>query len=372
MNITIDYAIIFRECLATLADPASVGFIFIGTFVGLVFGCLPGLTATMAVALFVPLTYTLAAGNAMSMLCGCYMGGIAGGAISAILLHIPGTSSSVVTLLDGYPMAQKGQGARAVGWASFASGWGSLVSWTVLVLLSPFLAKVCVSFSSPEYAALALFGLTIVSAVSGNSLLKGFVVALIGVLVITIGIDPIFGNNRFTFGSINFLGGIDKMPAIIGLFSIPEILKGCAGAGNPQPMKISLKNIIPPFKEQWEHKVNILRSSIIGAIIGVIPATGSGIAAYLAYDQAKRFSKHPETFGTGEIDGIIASEAANNGVCGGALVPMLTLGIPGDSVTAVMMGGLMIHGLNPGPSLFTRSPDVPGIIDIISFSYYSP
>lgn len=156
------------------------------------------------------------------------MGGIAGGAISAILLHIPGTSSSVVTLLDGYPMAQKGQGARAVGWAAFASGWGSIVSWMVLILLSPFLAKVCVSFSSPEYAALAMFGLTIVAAVSGDSLLKGLVVALIGILVTSIGFDPIFGTSRFSFGNMNLLSGIDKMPAIIGLFSIPEILKSCA------------------------------------------------------------------------------------------------------------------------------------------------
>lgn len=363
MNITVDYGALFSEALAAFANPTTWIFVAIGTFCGLVFGCLPGLTATMAVCLFIPLTYTMHPGTGMATLCGCYMGGIAGGAISAILLHIPGTSSSVVTLLDGYPMAQKGQGARAVGWAAFASGWGSIVSWVTLVLLSPFLAKVCVSFSSPEYAALSMFGLTIVAAVSGDSLLKGVVVACIGIMTIMVGFDPIFGTPRFTFDNINLLGGIDYMPAIIGLFSIPEILDSCAKAGNPlATAHVRMRDIVPPWLEQWKHKWSILRSSIIGTIIGVIPATGSGVAAYLSYDQAKRFSKHPETFGTGDIDGIIASEAANNGVCGGALVPMLTLGIPGDGVTAVMMGGLLIHGLNPGPSLFSKSPDIVGLI----------
>lgn len=364
MNISVNYAAIFAEAWAAISTPSTLAYIALGTFCGLVFGCLPGLTATMAVCLFIPLTYVLPAGDAMATLCGCYMGGIAGGAISAILLHIPGTSSSVVTLLDGYPMAQQGRGGRAVGWAAFASGWGSLVSWLTLVLLAPYLAKVCVSFSSPEYAALAVFGLTIVAAVSGESLVKGLVVAMIGILATMIGFDPIFGTSRFSFGTMNLLGGIDKMPAIIGLFSIPEILRNCASTnkGSVRTGRILIRDIVPPFIEQWRHKWSILRSSIIGTIIGVIPATGSGIAAYLAYDQAKRFSKHPETFGTGEVDGIIASEAANNGVCGGALIPMLTLGIPGDGVSAVMMGGLMVHGLAPGPSLFTKQPDVIGSI----------
>ena len=210
------------------------------------------------------------------------------------------------------------------------------------------LASVCVSFSSPEYAALAFFGLTIISAISGKSIAKGLVSGLLGIFISCVGMDPVYGTLRFTFNNLNLLSGIDTLPAIIGFYSIPEILRGCTGKGNPQPLGITMKNFVPSIKKQMAHMVNIIRSSIIGTIVGIIPATGSGIAAYIAYDQAKRFSKDPDSFGTGNVDGVIAAEAANNGVCGGALIPMLTLGIPGDSVTAVLMGGLMVHGYAPG------------------------
>lgn len=358
----IDYGAIFQGALSTLSSPETVFLLIVGTLVGFVFGSLPGLTATMGVALFIPITYTMSAANALGMMLGCYIGGIAGGAISAVLLHIPGTPASVCTTLDGYPLAQQGRGAEALGWAAFASGWGSIVSWIILVTLAPVLASVCTSFSSPEYAALALFGLTIIAAVSGKSIAKGLLAGFIGILISCIGLDPVYGSARFTFGNINLLSGIDTLPAIIGFFSIPEILKSCTGKGNPQPLGITLKSFVPTVRKQLRHMINIVRSSIIGTIVGIIPATGSGIAAYIAYDQAKRFSRDPESFGSGNIDGVIASEAANNGVCGGALIPMLTLGIPGDSVTAVLVGGLMIHGLAPGPSLFVKNPDIIGAI----------
>ncbi len=358
----VDYAAIFGEALMTLASPQILFLVTVGTLVGLIFGSLPGLTATMGVALFIPLTYTMPAAHALAMMIGCFIGGIAGGAVSAILLHIPGTPAAVCTVLDGHPLARQGRGAEALGWAAFSSGWGSIISWLILITMAPVLAGVCVSFSSPEYAALALFGLTIIAAVSGDSVAKGLLAGLIGLFISCVGLDPVYGSTRFTFRNINLLSGIDTLPAIIGFFSLPEILKSCTGKGNPQPMGLTIKNFVPSVGKQFRHLVNIIRSSIIGTFVGIIPATGSGIAAYIAYDQAKRFSGDPDSFGKGNVDGVIAAEAANNGVCGGALIPMLTLGIPGDSVTAVMMGGLMIHGYAPGPALFAKNPDIIGAI----------
>ena len=257
-------------------------------------------------------------------------------------------------------MGQQGRGAEALGWAAFSSGWGSLVSWVLLVTISPLLARLCTSFGSPEYAALAFFGLTIIAAISGKSILKGVIAGIFGITLSFVGVDPIWGELRFTFGSIDLMGGISTIPAMIGLFSIPQILRSCTARDNARvdSKDLKLSKFVPSFREMWRQKWAILRASVIGVGIGIIPATGGNIGSFIAYDQAKRFSKHPETFGKGNYEGIIASEAANNGVCGGALVPMLTLGIPGDSVTAVLLGGLMIHGLRPGPALFSDTPDI--------------
>lgn len=351
---------IIAGALSIITNPIGLFWVLFGTFLGLVFGALPGLSATMGVALLIPMTFTLDPVIAIGMLIGTYIGGIAGGAVSAILINIPGTPSSVVTSLDGHPMAMQGKAPRALGWAAFASGWGSIVSWLLLITISPLLAKLCTGFGSPEYAALAFFGLSVIAAVSGKSVIKGLIAGLLGVSLSFIGIDPIWGDLRFTFGSINLMGGISTVAALIGLYSIPQILNSCLDKDKEKihGKDLSIKNIVPPFKEQWKHKMNIIRSSLIGTLIGIIPATGGNIAAFLAYDQAKRFSKDPESFGKGNPDGIIASEASNNGVCGGALIPMLTLGIPGDSVTAVLLGGLMIHGVTPGPQLFSDSPSL--------------
>ncbi len=280
--------------------------------------------------------------------------------MAATLLNIPGTPSAIVTCLDGHPMVQQGRGAEALGWAAFSSGWGSLVSWVLLVTISPLLARLCTSFGSPEYAALAFFGLTIIAAISGKSILKGVIAGIFGITLSFVGVDPIWGELRFTFGSIDLMGGISTIPAMIGLFSIPQILRSCTARDNARvdSKDLKLSKFVPSFREMWRQKWAILRASVIGVGIGIIPATGGNIGSFIAYDQAKRFSKHPETFGKGNYEGIIASEAANNGVCGGALVPMLTLGIPGDSVTAVLLGGLMIHGLRPGPALFSDTPDI--------------
>lgn len=350
----------FSMVVEILTDPLALLWTFVGTFMGLVFGSLPGLTATMGVALLVPLTFSFPTVHALGMMLGVYVGGIAGGAVAAVLLNIPGTPSAVVTTIDGYPMAQKGQAAKALGWAATASFFGGFISWLLLATVAPQVAKVALRFGPPEYAALALFGLMIIASVSGKSLIKGVISGLIGVWLATFGVDPIMGDLRFTFGNVNLMSGIAVMPALIGFYAIPQILRGLS---EEQTMEmhtkpLNLSNFIPTLKEVWRHKLNIVRSSIIGTIIGIIPATGGNIASFIAYDQAKRFSKQPEEFGNGCPDGVIASEAANNGVTGGALIPLLTLGIPGDSVTAVLLGGLMIHGLRPGPELFTKTPHI--------------
>lgn len=348
--------------LSTLTDPLTLGMVFLGTFMGLVFGSLPGLTASMGIALLIPLTFTMDPTSALGVMLGCYIGGMAGGAVPAVLLNIPGTPSAVVTCTDGYPMAQQGRAGKALGWAVIASGFGSIISWIVLVIAAPSLAVLCTSFSSPEYAALALFGLTIIAAVSGKNLVKGLIAGCLGLVISFIGVDPIWGSLRFTFGNVNMMSGINLLPALIGFYSIPQILISVTedpGKSESRKVKdLSLSNFVPSPKEIWDAKVNILRSSIIGTAIGIIPAAGANIAAFLAYDQAKRFSKDPESFGKGNFNGVIASEAANNGVCGGAMVPLLTLGIPGDAVTSVLIGGLMIQGLTPGSLLFTEHMDV--------------
>lgn len=336
-----DFSVVVQAVLATVANPYTLFLVVAGTFLGLVFGSLPGLTSTMGVAILIPLTFTLEPVDAMGMMLGTYIGGMAGGAVSATLLNIPGTPSAIVTCLDGHPMVQQGRGAEALGWAAFSSGWGSLVSWVLLVTISPLLARLCTSFGSPEYAALAFFGLTIIAAISGKSILKGVIAGIFGITLSFVGVDPIWGELRFTFGSIDLMGGISTIPAMIGLFSIPQILRSCTARDNAKvdSKDLKLSKFVPSFREMWRQKWAILRASVIGVGIGIIPATGGNIGSFIAYDQAKRFSKHPETFGKGNYEGIIASEAANNGVCGGALVPMLTLGIPGDSVTAVLLGG---------------------------------
>lgn len=353
-----DISFIITNFISTITDPLTMLMVMVGTFMGLVFGALPGLSATMAVALLIPLTFTLDPVTAIGMMLGAYVGGIAGGAVSAVLLNIPGTPSAVVTTLDGYPMARQGRAAEAMGWAAFASGFGSLISWMVLVLIAPTLAKFCVEFAAPEYAALAFFGLTIIAAVSGESITKGLIAGMVGITLAFVGLDPIWGDLRFTFGNVNLMGGVSIMPALIGLYSIPQILIGCTEKNTVTKVSIKLNNFVPSFKKIWKSKFNIIRSSIIGTIIGIIPATGGNIAAFMTYDQTKRFSKDPDSFGKGNYEGVIASEAGNNGVCGGALVPLLTLGIPGDSVTAVLLGGLLIHGLTPGPALFVEHYDI--------------
>ena len=343
--------------LLPLLDPFVLGAIALGTLGGLIIGALPGLTATMGVALLIPLTFGMTPVMGLNMLIGIYIGGIYGGCVSAILLRTPGTPASAATVLDGYPMARRGEAGKALGMATVASTIGGLFAAIVLATLAPQLAGIALQFGAPEYFALALFGLTIIASLSGD-VLKGAISGMLGILIACVGADPISGVLRYTFGISGFASGFAFTPALIGLFALSEVFTQMENMarGDAPPMRVTGR--WPGWKDMHESRNALVRGSIIGTIIGIIPGTGSGTASWIAYNEARRSSKTPEKFGTGYAPGIAATESANNAVCAAALIPLLALGIPGDVVTAVLMGGLMIQGLAPGPMLFQTNPDV--------------
>lgn len=335
-------------------------FLFLGVAGGIIVGALPGLTASVGIILLLPLTYQLDPSTAMVMLCGMFCGAIYGGSISAILVSTPGTPSAAATVLDGYPLAQKGQAGKALGVATIASTGGGIISTLCLIFVSPQLAKFALKFGPEEYFALMVFGLTIIGSVSGKSLTKGIIAGLFGLLIATIGLDPVTGYARFSFNIPNLMSGFPLLPVLIGLFAISEIFVQLENISRKSFRAIDHKigRILPSFQDIKKLSPIIILSSLLGTIIGVIPGTGGAIASFLAYNEAKRWSKNPESFGTGNLEGVAAPEAANNGTTGGAMVPLLTLGIPGDVVTAVMLGALMLIGIRPGPLMFKEHPEV--------------
>ena len=345
---------IFSNILAGLTNTftlSSLLWINIGLFVGVVFGSLPGLTATMGVALFLPVTFSMNPISAMMLLLGIYCGGIYGGSITAILIRTPGTPASAATVLDGYPMAQAGHPALALDTALVASTVGGIFSALVLLFGAPQLARVAVKFTSAEKFMLAFFGLSIICTISGKHVFKGLLAASIGLFAACIGLDPIEGLPRFTFGVNRLQTGVNIIPCLIGLFAITEILNKVY-VGDQKVGDVQMPKEHMTFAQFRACFWDIIKSSAIGTVIGAIPGTGATTASFLSYLEARRSSKTPERFGTGHINGVAASEAGNNGVTGATLIPLLTLGIPGDSVTAVMLGALMMQGLTPGPNLF--------------------
>ncbi|MDW7661885.1 MAG: tripartite tricarboxylate transporter permease [Bacillota bacterium] len=339
---------------------SNIMFCFLGTCIGIVFGAIPGLTTTMAIALFLPFTFGMAPVPAFALLLGLYVGGVYGGSITAILINTPGTPAAAATALDGYPLAKQGKALEALSLATIASFIGGIFSCIVLILLAPRLATVALKFGPPEYFAISLFGLSMVATLSSKNMMKGIIAACFGLLIATVGIDPITGSHRFTFGTLQLVAGIELIPALIGLFAISEVLTKLEtiyrdkGIGTMEKIKgkfISMKILKANI-------FNFLRSSVIGTVIGIIPATGVGMANWISYNEAKRMTKDPDLFGEGSYEGVAASETANNAVTGGALVPLLTLGIPGDVMTAILLGALMIQGLAPGPKLFLERPEV--------------
>ncbi|AVO42217.1 tripartite tricarboxylate transporter permease [Simplicispira suum] len=344
---------------AQVLDPVALMLIVFGTVFGIVIGSLPGLTSTMGVALLVPVTFTMSPVQGLSLLGAVYCSSTYAGAISAILLNIPGTPSNCSTVLDGYPMTRKGQGSKAIALATAGSAIGGFVSNGALLFLAPPLAALALRFGSQEYFLLALFGVSVIASLSERNIMKGFISGTLGLFLAIIGMHPLTGDIRFAMGIPELFNGLPMVVALIGLYSLPEIIENLANPANTAQASVAevrggFRQILDIFK----YKMLLVRSTIIGIIVGIVPGAGSSIAGFLAYDDAKRVSKSPETFGTGNPEGVVSSETANNAVVGGSLVPMLTLGIPGNAVSAVMLGGLMIHGLKPGPGLFTDSSGI--------------
>lgn len=355
---TIDFQVI-AAALSSVLQPMSLLIIFLGVLGGIVVGIIPGLSTTMAVALVIPFTFAMPPEIAMSLLVAVFVGGVSGGLVTAILVRMPGTPASIATLLDGFPMAQKGKAGQAIGNAIVASFFGTVVSGVILVLMAPVLASFAVKFFFSEYVAVGLFALAAVVSISGDSVLRGSVTCLIGLLVATFGVSEEDGLPRFVFGSTEMMAGIGLIPALMGVFAVSQMMQEALRSLNKEaPVPAAVERVLPTLADIKSNTVNYIRSSLIGTFLGVVPALGGGPAGLISYSQAKSASKTPELFGTGHVPGVIASETANNATIGGALIIALTLGIPGDPVTAVLLGGLMIHGLQPGPLLFKNNPEI--------------
>ncbi|MEZ8824740.1 tripartite tricarboxylate transporter permease [Vibrio amylolyticus] len=340
-------------------SPAVLPVLVFGVVGGIVLGALPGLTATMGVAILLPFTFGMEPTSALVMLIGVYIGGIYGGSIAAILLKTPGTPASAATVLDGHTLAVKGQAARALSISAVASFIGGIISTMVLIGIAPMLANFALRFNAPEYFALALFGLTIIASVSSQNILKGLLAGTIGLLVSTVGLDPISSVPRFTFGVMDLYSGINVIPVLIGLFALSEAINQIEKIIDEKKAKVA------KFDHKLLSKADIkemmptaVKSGIMGTTIGSVPGAGADISAFVCYNEAKRVSKNQDEFGKGSVKGLAAAEAGNNGVTGGSLVPLLTLGVPGDATTAVLLGALIVQGLTPGPLLFTQNPDI--------------
>lgn len=341
--------------LLALMNPSTLLLIFGGVVIGIIFGAMPGLSATMAVTLFLPISFGMQPINAIALLLGLYIGGMSGGLISAILINIPGTPSSIATTFDGHPMAMKGEGGKALGSGIVYSFLGGMFSFVALLLIAPQISQIALQFSSVEYFAITMFSLTLVASMAGDSPVKGLISACIGMFLAMIGSSPIDGTQRFTIGIHDFDAGLDLVAVMIGFFAIPEILNAARSnqdEGEMQKIKVDkIRGFGFSIVEFVGQIPNLIRSALIGLGIGILPGIGGGTSNILSYLAAKNSSKHPERFGTGIIDGIVASETANNASVGGAMIPLLTLGIPGDPVTAMLLGGLIVHGITPGPML---------------------
>lgn len=343
--------------LLALADPSLLFIILAATLGGVLVGALPGLNGTTGAALLLPFTLTMEPVAAIAALTTVYCSATFAGAITAILINTPGTSASATTCLDGYPLAQRGEAGRALGMAVVASTLGGIFSVICLMLAAPLLARAAYNFAPPEYFALTLFGLSMLASIGDGSPVKNLIAGAFGVLLATVGIDLLTSIERFTFGFNELSEGIGFVPVMIGVFGISELLVQSSRL-HEKRIQVTLDAIRLPsradYAKAWK---TILRSSGIGTFIGILPAEGATVASMIGYNEAKRWSKNPEEFGKGAIDGIAGSEAANNSATGGAMVPTLALGIPGSPTAAVILAGLMVHGLRPGPTMFTEQAE---------------
>jgi putative tricarboxylic transport membrane protein len=330
----------------------------IGTLAGVYIGAIPGLSVTMAVSILISFTFSWDILPALSLMAGIYMGGVYGGSRTAILLNIPGAPSAIATALDGYPLAQKGLAGEAIGLSTIMSVIGGFVGIAVLALAAPVVSEYTLLFQPRDYMLLGVLGILLVGALSGDSLAKGVFAGALGMLIGTVGLDPLTAQERFTFGQVMLWNGISPIAVMIGMFGMAEALNQLHHM-DKAAVKQKIDRIIPRWSDIRKFLPLSLQGSAIGVTIGALPGTGGDIAALMAYDHAKRVTRNPEVpFGQGAREGLVAPESANNAAVGGAYIPMLTLGIPGDAVTAVIIGALYIHGLNPGPLLLVERPEM--------------
>ena len=347
------------EALVLVLRPVTLAYTLFGIVVGLVIGAIPGLTATMAVALLLPLTFRMDGVSSLIMLSAIYASATYGGSYSAILFNTPGTPSSAATCLDGYEMTKKGQAGKAFTVSTISSVFGGLIGAFALLLIAPPLSRIALKFGPLEYFMIAIFGLSIIGGLASNNIIKGLLAGVLGLLLSIVGLDPMAAYPRLTFGSLYLESGIALVPALIGMFSVSQAMILAESATIIGSESVNREETIRPKlelpnKSELKIMARILpMCSIIGTFIGILPGAGGDIATWVGYNEARRASKHPEKFGTGIIDGLAASESANNAVCASAMIPLLTLGIPGSNVTAVMLGALLIHGIIPGRDLFT-------------------
>lgn len=348
------------EYLLQAATPMNVVIAILGVVLGTVIGALPGLSATMAVAVLVPFTFGMEPASGLIALGAIYTGAIYGGSFSAILVNTPGTPASVATTFDGFPMARRGDGNLAVTLATLASVAGGLVGAFFLLTLAPPMASVALAFGPPEYFWLAIFGLTLISALSADDILKGIVGVCFGLALSMVGVAVVGGDVRFTLDQPLLLGGIDVIAALIGLYCIPVLIDLVAASG--APLQPASRNRGFRLGEAvalcWRGRRNLLRSSLIGTVVGILPGAGGSIASLLAYSEARRTSREPKSFGQGNPDGVLATESANNATVGGGFIPTLVLGIPGTPPDAVILGALLVQGIRTGPTLFAEQADI--------------
>ncbi len=349
--------------LLSLFSPVTFLYLCMGTFLGIVVGALPGLTATMAVSILISLTYGLSAANAIVVLIAVYLGGIYGGSRSAILLNVPGTPSSAATAIDGFPLTLKGEGGRAGVVVTTFSALGGLFGLVILAVATPLIARFALKFGYWEYFWLAMMGVLISASITTGDApnYKGIIAGFIGMLISCIGIDPIHGYPRMIFGYSQMMGGINLVPAMIGLFGMAEAFDAIKNPKSHEVMELKKKESLPAmigasFKMLVKYPRAAIQAGLIGTFIGALPGVGPDIASWVAYGTAKRGSKHPEEYGKGSYEGIIASETANNAATSGVFIPLLTLGIPGCAVSAIILGGMQMHGFRPGPTFFFENP----------------
>ena len=352
-----DWSLLFSSYGDVFGSLQVILMTFIGAAGGVLLGAIPGMTATMGVALLIPFSFGMDLIPSVGLLLGIYCGGMYGGSISAILIHAPGTPAAAATLLDGYPMAKKGEAGKALSVAMFSSFCGGVIGALIMTFLSPLVAKMAMKFTSAEMLMLAVFGLSVIISISGKSIAKGLISAFFGMLLCTIGVDPTYSRQRFTFGVKSLKGGLSFIPVLIGLFAIAEVIAGVeriiAGRESAQEKSTEkITRVLPDGKTIRKITPNILSGGIIGTFIGAIPGAGGDIAVFVSYAFNKGTSRHPEKWGTGIANGVASTESANNGCSGGAMIPLLSLGVPGDSVTAILLGAFIMKGITPGPMMY--------------------